>query len=226
MTADVAPERIVAIDGPSGSGKSTVARGVAARLGLEVLDTGAMYRALTLCVLEAGIDASDGAACGRLAQGLALEVGAKTFVSGRDVSDAIRGPEVTAAVSTVSAHPEVREVLVGRQREWVAAHGGGVVEGRDIGTVVFPNARVKVFLTASDDERARRRQRDELAADRDVAVDSVHADLARRDAIDSNRAVSPLKAAPDALVVDTTARDVDDVVDEIVSRFEAVGRSR
>ena len=101
-----------------------------------------------------------------------------------------------------------------------------MLEGRDIGTVVFPDARVKVFLTASDDERARRRQRDELAADRDVAVDSVHADLARRDAVDSNRAVSPLKVAPDALVVDTTGRDVDDVVAEIVSRFDAARRSR
>ena len=226
MTGDVAPERIVAIDGPSGSGKSTVARGVAARLGLEVLDTGAMYRALTLCVLEAGVDPADAVECARRADAMTLEVGEKTLLSGRDVSHAIRGPEVTAAVSTVSAHPAVREVLVGRQRAWVAEHGGGVVEGRDIGTVVFPQARVKVFLTASDDERARRRQRDEVAADRDVAVDSVQAALARRDAIDSNRAVSPLKAAPDALVVDTTGRDVDDVVMEIVTRFEAAGRSR
>ncbi len=226
MTAEAARERIVAIDGPSGSGKSTVARGVAARLGLEVLDTGAMYRALTLCVLEAGADPADAKECARRAGDMDLEVGVSTLLAGRDVSDAIRGPEVTAAVSTVSAHPAVREVLVGRQRAWVAGHGGGVVEGRDIGTVVFPDARVKVFLTASDEERARRRQRDELAADRDVAVDSVHADLARRDAIDSNRAVSPLKAAPDALVVDTTARDVEGVVAEIVDRFEAAGRSR
>jgi cytidylate kinase len=226
VNAEAPRERIVAIDGPSGSGKSTVARGVATRLGLEVLDTGAMYRALTLCVLDHGIDPADGPECARVAGEMILEVGPKTLLDGRDVSDAIRGPEVTAAVSTVSAHPGVRTLLVGRQRAWVAAHGGGVVEGRDIGTVVFPDARVKVFLTASDEERARRRQRDELAADRDVAVDSVHADLARRDAIDSNRAVSPLKAAPDALVVDTTGRDVEDVVGEIVSRFEGAGRSR
>ena len=226
MSAGGPAERIVAIDGPSGSGKSTVARGVAARLGLEVLDTGAMYRALTLCVLDGNVDPADGTECARLAGEMALEVGARTLLRGRDVSDAIRGPEVTAAVSTVSAHPGVRKVLVTRQRAWVAEHGGGVVEGRDIGTVVFPDARVKVFLTASDEERARRRQRDELAADRDVAVDSVHADLARRDAVDSNRAVSPLKAAPDALVVDTTERDVVDVVAEIVDRFEAAGRSR
>jgi cytidylate kinase len=224
-TAEPTAEPIVAIDGPSGSGKSTVARGVAARLGLEVLDTGAMYRALTLLVLERGIEPSDGAASARAARDMQLEVGSRTLVDGRDVSAAIRGPEVTAAVSTVSAHPEVREVLVARQRAWVAAHGGGVVEGRDIGTVVFPAARVKVFLTASDDERARRRHGDEVAADRSVGVDSVQADLARRDASDSNRTVSPLKAAPDALVVDTTGRDVDDVVGEIVERFQTAGRT-
>ena len=222
MTAD----RIVAIDGPSGSGKSTVSRGVAARLGLEVLDTGAMYRALTLVVLEQGIDPTDADACARAARDIDLEVGNTTVVAGRDVSALIRGPDVTAVVSTVSAHPEVRKVLVARQRAWVAKHGGGVVEGRDIGTVVFPDARVKVFLTASDEERARRRQRDEVAADRTVEVDMVHADLARRDAHDSNRTVSPLKAAPDALVVDTTGRDVDAVVEEIVERFEAAGSTR
>jgi cytidylate kinase len=224
--AGSAADRIVAIDGPSGSGKSTVSRGVAAALGLEVLDTGAMYRALTLAVIERGLDPTDGSACARLAQELALEVGSRTMLDGRDVSDVIRGPEVTAMVSTVSAHPRVREVLVARQRSWVEAHGGGVVEGRDIGTVVFPNARVKVFLTASDDERARRRQRDEFAADRQVEVDMVHADLARRDQIDSNRSASPLKAAPDALVLDTTGRDVDGVVAEIVDRFQAAGSTR
>ena len=228
MTTDVAAERerIVAIDGPSGSGKSTVARGVAERLGLAVLDTGAMYRALTLLVLERGAEPADAAACSTLAREMVLEVGARTRLDGRDVSDTIRGPEVTATVSTVSAHPGVREVLVARQRAWVSERGGGVVEGRDIGTVVFPDARVKVFLTASEAERARRRHLDEHAADRVVEVDSVHADLARRDAIDSNRAVSPLQAAADALVVDTTARDVDGVVSEIVERFEAAGRAR
>jgi cytidylate kinase len=226
MTVEPTAEPIVAIDGPSGSGKSTVARGVAERLGLEVLDTGAMYRALTLLVLEQGVDPADGAECARVAREMKLEVGTRTLLDGRDVSEAIRGPEVTAAVSTVSAHPAAREVLVARQRAWVATHGGGVVEGRDIGTVVFPHARVKVYLTASDKERAQRRRRDEVAADRSVEVDSVHADLARRDAIDSNRSVSPLKAAPDALLVDTTGRDVDDVVAEIVERFQTAGRTR
>lgn len=226
MTGERISDRIVAIDGPSGSGKSTVSRGVAARLGLEVLDTGAMYRALTLVVLERAVDPTDGAACARLAHEMALEIGTTTVVDGRDVSVAIRGPEVTAEVSTVSAHPGVREVLVGRQRAWVAERGGGVVEGRDIGTVVFPDARVKVFLTASGEERARRRQREEAAADRSVEVDSVHADLERRDEHDSNRVVSPLKVAPDALVLDTTGREVDDVVAEIVERFEAAGSTR
>ena len=149
MTADT---RIVAIDGPSGSGKSTVARAVAERLGLDVLDTGAMYRALTLLALEGGVDPTDGAACRRLAGEMNLELGTRTRLNGRDVSATIRGPEVTAAVSTVSAHPGVREVLVGRQRAWVSERRGGVVEGRDIGTVVFPDARVKVFLTASEAE--------------------------------------------------------------------------
>jgi cytidylate kinase len=230
MTADpargLAGDRIVAIDGPSGSGKSTVSRGVAARLGLEVLDTGAMYRALTLLVLERAVDPTDGVECARIAREMVLDIGTRTAVDGRDVSAAIRGPEVTDAVSTVSAHPGVREALVGRQRAWVVEHGGGVVEGRDIGTVVFPDARVKVFLTASGEERARRRQREELAADRTVGVDLVHADLARRDTHDSNRTVSPLRIAPDALVIDTTGRDVDEVVGEIVERFEAAGSTR
>jgi cytidylate kinase len=141
------------------------------------------------------------------------------------VTAEIRGPAVTDAVSIVSAHPGVRKVLVGRQREWVEQHGGGVVEGRDIGTVVFPDAPVKVFLTASGDERARRRQRDERAADREVDVEAVRDALGRRDRLDSTRAASPLRQADDAIVIDTTTRDADDVVAEIVERYEA-GRAR
>jgi CMP/dCMP kinase len=223
--ADGAPatlaERIVAIDGPSGSGKSTVSRGVANALGLEVLDTGAMYRALTLLVIERAVDPTDGEACARLAREMALEVGTRTILEGRDVSQIIRGPEVTAMVSTVSAQSSVREVLVERQRAWVAGHGGGVVEGRDIGTVVFPDATLKVFLTASDDERARRRHRDEEGAARSVAVSDVKAALERRDAIDSGRAVSPLRAANDAVVIDTTGAHIDTVIGDIVSRVRA-----
>jgi cytidylate kinase len=130
---------------------------------------------------------------------------------------------VTAAVSTVSAHPAVRTLLVARQRAWLAEHGAGVVEGRDIGTVVFPAAPVKVFLTASDAERARRRQRDEVASERSVAVEEVQTELARRDALDSRRTVSPLRPAADAVVIDTTGRTVDEVVDELVERARVAG---
>jgi len=210
---------VVAIDGPSGSGKSTVARAVAAELGLPVLDTGAMYRAVTLAVLEAGVILDDAAACATVAMSSEITLeGGVTVLDGRDVSQEIRGPLVTAAVSIVSAHGEVREILVARQRAWVARHGGGVVEGRDIGTVVFPDATVKVFLIASDDERARRRHRDEVAAARAVAVEDVKAALDRRDAIDAGRAVSPLRPAGDAIVIDTTNLDVDSVVTEVVAR--------
>jgi CMP/dCMP kinase len=213
--------RVVAIDGPSGSGKSTVARAVAARLGLEVLDTGAMYRAVTLAALERDADLHDAVACEAAAVDAEIVVDGTVLLDGRDVTAEIRGPDVTAAVSTVSAHPNVRAVLVERQREWVVNHGGGVVEGRDIGTVVFPDAPVKVFLTASDEERARRRARDEADAARATTVDAVAADLARRDALDSNRVASPLVAAADAIVVDSTARDVDEVIHEIARRAEA-----
>jgi CMP/dCMP kinase len=213
-------ERVVAIDGPSGSGKSTVARAVAHELDLDVLDTGAMYRAVALAVLEAGVKPDDAVACLGVAQSVAVgtERGVTTL-DGRDVSADIRGPDVTAAVSAVSSHPALRRILVDQQREWVARHGGGVVEGRDIGTVVFPNAAVKVFLVADDAERARRRQRDEAAARRDTEVEDVRDALARRDAADTARATSPLRAADDALVVDTTGRSVDEVTADITRRF-------
>lgn len=217
---------VVAVDGPSGSGKSTVSRGVADALGLHVLDTGAMYRAVTLAMLERGLDPSDEEAAASTARDARIDVDdGRVQLDGRDVSTAIRGPDVTAAVSTVSAHPGVRKVLVDRQRDWVARHGGGVVEGRDIGTVVFPDAAVKVFLTASDDERARRRQRDERAAHREVDVGEVRDALERRDRLDTTRAMSPLRKADDALLVDTTDRDASDVIAEIVDRVEA-GRAR
>jgi cytidylate kinase len=223
------PRRIVAIDGPAGSGKSTVARGVARALGLVVLDTGAMYRAATLAALERGVDLADAAAVTAAARDAEIVVGEAVRgedddavrLDGRDVTADIRGPLVTAAVSIVSAHPGVREVMVARQRDWAERHRGGVVEGRDIGTVVFPDAAVKVFLIASDDERARRRQRDEEAAARQADVGEVRDDLARRDALDTGRTASPLKPADDALVIDTTGRSVDDVVAEIVARFES-----
>jgi cytidylate kinase len=216
--------RVVAIDGPSGSGKSTIARGVACALGLQVLDTGAMYRAVAVAALRHGVALDDEQGCAALAREheIAVEAGVTT-IDGRDVSAEIRAPEATTAVSTVAAHPSVRSVLVARQRAWVEHHGGGVVEGRDIGTVVFPNAPLKVFLTASDEERARRRHQDEAASDRKVGVDAVRTDMARRDAHDSRRAASPLREADDAIVIDTTSRGVDDIVRELVDRARAVG---
>jgi cytidylate kinase len=215
---------VVAIDGPSGSGKSTIARGIACALGLAVLDTGAMYRAVAVAALRHGVALDDEQACADLARNheIAVEAGGTT-IDGRDVSAEIRGPEATTAVSTVAAHPAVRSVLVAQQRAWVERHGGGVVEGRDIGTVVFPNAPLKVFLTASDEERARRRQQDEAASERTVGVDAVRTDLARRDAHDSRRSVSPLREADDAVVVDTTSRGIDDIVRELVDRAKAAG---
>jgi cytidylate kinase len=217
-------ENVVAIDGPGGSGKSTIARGIARALGWHVLDTGAMYRAVTFVALEQRVPLDDEKACARIAaeHTIAVDDGI-TMVDGRDVSAEIRGPGVTAAVSTVSAHPSVRSVLVARQRAWLAEHGAGVVEGRDIGTVVFPEAPVKVFLTASDEERARRRHLDEAASERSVAVEEVQNALARRDALDAGRTVSPLRPADDALVVDTTGRSVDDVVGELVERARVAG---
>lgn len=215
---------VIAIDGPSGSGKSTVGRGVGAALGLEVLDTGAMYRSVTLAVLEHAAAPGDGDGTARLARSARIELeGDRVLLDGRDVTLAIRGPDVTAAVSVVSAHPAVRAEMVARQRAWVDQHGGGVVEGRDIGTVVFPRAPLKVFLTASDEERAHRRQKDEEAAARGVDVGTVRDAMARRDALDAARVASPLRAADDAWVIDTTGRVVADVVGEIVDRFRAIG---
>ncbi|MGH9026924.1 MAG: (d)CMP kinase [Acidimicrobiia bacterium] len=214
---------VVAIDGPSGSGKSSVARAVATDLGLDVLDTGAMYRAVTLAALEAGLDLGDAGTLTDLAGRSRIEIdpSGRVTLDERDVTREIRGPDVTAAVSTVSAHPGVRTAMVERQREWVARRRGGVVEGRDIGTVVFPEATLKVFLDARDAERARRRHRDEEAADRDVDVDAVRESLKTRDAKDSSRVVAPLRAAAGALVIDTTGRSVAEVTREIVSRVQA-----
>ncbi len=219
--------RVVAIDGPSGSGKSTVARRVAEQLGLEVLDTGAMYRAITLLALDRALDLADADAIVAVARAVALEVGTpvgRVLLDGRDVSEEIRGPVVSAAVSQVSAHPAVRALLVARQQAWAEEHGGGVVEGRDSGTVVFPDATVKVYLTASPQARAGRRALDVAAADRPTEASVVEEALTRRDQLDSSREASPLRAADDALVIDTTERDAGSVVEEIVARFrDAVG---
>jgi CMP/dCMP kinase len=197
--------RVIAIDGPAGSGKSTVSRALALRLSIERLDTGAMYRAVAWAALDRGVDPADHAAVAELARGLRITIGERVAVGGTDVTEAIRGPEVSGAVSVVAANPGVRSVLVERQRQWVAEHGGGVVEGRDIGSVVFPEADLKIFLTASAAERARRRPEEGADA------------VARRDHLDSTRAVSPLEVADGARIIDTTDRQVADIVDEVVT---------
>ena len=223
---------VVAIDGPAGAGKSTVARAVAEALRLPALDTGAMYRAVTWAVLDAGIDPADTTAVSRLAERLELDVGPPVRVGGRDVNDAIRAAEVTGAVSAVAAIPEVRVVLVRAQREWIEAHGGGVVEGRDIGTVVAPDALLKIYLVASEEERARRRLRQDDVTETDSGaadggageasgLDATQAAIRRRDAIDSGRAASPLAAADDAVVLDTTGLSVEGVVEEVLRRYRA-----
>ena len=211
---------VVAIDGPAGSGKSTVARALARRLGLAYLDTGAMYRSVAFAALHRGVPVDDADAVGRLAGEVDLAVDDVVLVDGVDATTAIRGPDVTRAVSTVAANPAVRSELVRRQRAWVEEHGGGVVEGRDIGTVVLPDADLKVFLTASDEERARRRHQEVT----ELAVEQVASDLARRDHLDSTRATSPLRAAEDAVVVDTTTLAVDAIVEDLLSRLKEGGR--
>ena len=207
---------VIAIDGPSGVGKSTVAFRVAEELELPHFDTGATYRAATVAVLEAGVAVDNVAAV--LATVEPREIGFESGVitlDGRDISREARSEEVTAAVSAVSAIPELRAVVVGMQRLWVAGHGGrAVVEGRDIGTVVFPDARVKVFLTARPEVRAVRRAGDTEADGRHV--DDVAADLRRRDHYDSTRKVSPLRPADDAVIIDTSELGIDQVVDEIL----------
>lgn len=210
--------RVIAIDGPAGSGKSTVARALAAHLGLRYLDTGAMYRAVAFAVLRSGGDPEDAAATAATARRVDLDVGLDAvIVDGVDATVEIRGPEVSRAVSVVAANPEVRKELVSRQREWANRHGGGVLEGRDIGTVVFPDAELKVYLTADPEERARRRAKEVT----DLDYETVAADIARRDAADTSRATDPLVEAADATVVDTTGLEIGQVVDHITTLFDA-----
>ncbi len=214
---------VVAVDGPGGSGKSTVARAVARRLGLRYLDTGAMYRALTWLALERRVDVEDAETLSEMAEQVVLSIDtdpdAPTItIDGTDVSEPIRTRSVTNAVSAVSAVPAVRRELVRRQRELVsAARPGIVVEGRDIGTVVAPDAQVKLFLTASTEVRALRRSA-ELGEQNDEAVARTQSELERRDTLDSGRSASPLVQPEDALVIDSTSMAADEVADIIVSR--------
>lgn len=221
------PARVIALDGPSGSGKSTVARAVAGRLGWRYVDTGATYRAATLAVLRAGTDLTDASAVADVVAGAGIELSTDPAVAGvrldgDDVTAVVRGPEVTAAVSAVSAVPAVREQLVALQRA-LAGDDGAVLEGRDIGTAVFPDAPVKVFLDASPEVRAGRRAGDRDAGVADASVDAVAADLARRDRLDSSRAASPLQAAADALHLDSSALDADQVVERVLALARDAG---
>jgi len=221
----------VAIDGPAGTGKSSVSRGLARALQARYLDTGAMYRIVTLAVLRAGIDLTDLDGVGAVASNAKLSVGFdpdedRSYLDGEDVSSEIRGDQVTKAVSAVSSVPAVRARLVDLQRTLAGGPGSVVVEGRDIGTVVLPDADVKIYLTASAETRARRRNDQNVAGGFIDDYDSVLADVRRRDHLDSTRAVSPLRAASDAVVVDTSEMTESEVIAHLLQlikhRSEAV----
>lgn len=208
---------VIAIDGPAGAGKSSVARGVAGVIGFTYLDSGAMYRCVALTALDGGIDVGDGEALGELAENLAIGFdGPRVLVGERDVSDQIRTVAVSSAASHVSVHPRVRAAMVERQRQLIAA-GRYVAEGRDIGTVVSPDSPLKIFLTASDEERARRR-----AAETGEDVEAVLEAQRRRDARDIEREHGALRAAEDAVELDTTGFSLD----EVVARVVALARER
>jgi cytidylate kinase len=204
---------IITIDGPAGTGKSTVSRLVALSLEMPHLDTGAYYRAATLAGLRSGVDPGDSQAMAALMERTSFDqVGDRMYLDGEDVSDAIRLPETTNAVSIVAAHAEVRKALVEEQRAWVAKHERrAVVEGRDIGSIVFPEANLKIYLDASPEVRARRR-----AGETGDSVSRVLVEQERRDTIDSTRTVSPLIVPTDAIVIDTTDLSIDEVVSRIV----------
>jgi len=212
----------IAIDGPAGAGKSTVAKLVAERLGLRYIDTGAMYRAVTVQALRDGTDLCDGPALTELAGRLSIELNGdgKVFLNGEDVTGEIRRPEVSRAVSLVAKVPGVRKRLVEMQRKMAAAGSGVVMEGRDIGTVVLPDASLKIFLTASPAERARRR-REELAA-RGIFIDErlMEEEIAERDRIDSSRETDPLRPAPGAVILDSSGIAPEQVVQIIIEKIE------
>jgi cytidylate kinase len=211
--------RVIAIDGPAGAGKSTVARALAHRLGLQYLDTGAMYRAVTFAAMRRGIDVNDTARVAAMVGDLELEVtDSGVTVDGVDATIEIRTREVTAAVSPVAANGDVRRELVSRQRQWARERDGGVLEGRDIGTVVFPDAELKVHLTATPRVRAERR-----VAEAGGDVDEVEQAIAARDHADSTRADGPLKLADGSVVVDTTGLAIDEVLDRIVGLLGDTG---
>ena len=205
--------RVIAIDGPAGSGKSTVAKALAARLNLDYLDTGAMYRAVAFAAIQKQIRPNEVEEITKVAESLDLELTEEScVVNGVDATTEIRGPEVTSLVSQVATMAEVRTEMVKRQRAWAETRNGGVMEGRDIGSVGFPDAMLKIYLTASEEVRAARRAAE--VKEGDVAV--VAADIERRDAVDTQRAASPLVEAEDAIVVDTSEMTLQQVVDHVI----------
>lgn len=223
------PRPIVAIDGPAGAGKSTAARMLAERLGFVLIDTGALYRAVALAATERGVSWEDAEALGQLAEGLELRFGRvgpggrpPLFVNGEDRSADIRRPDISQGASRVSAHPPVRDALLGVQRR-MGAQGGVVLEGRDIGTVVFPDADVKVFLTASDAARARRRHEELQSKGVDADLAEVRRQMEERDRRDAGRAAAPLRRADDAVLLDTSDLDVDQVVERLVRIVREAG---
>ncbi len=208
--------RVIAIDGPAGAGKSTIARALATRLGLEYLDTGAMYRAVTFAAMRRDVSLDDLEAVSRLAETIDLDVSERgVSVDGVDATAAIRTPEVTSNVSKVAANSGVRAEMRSRQQHWAAERGGGVIEGRDIGSVVFPDAEMKLYLTASPRTRAERR-----VAEAGGDVDEIEQAIAARDHYDSTRADSPLTEADGSAYVDTTGLGVDEVLDHILRLLE------
>ncbi len=204
---------VIAIDGPAGAGKSTVGRAVAARLGLDYLDTGAMYRAMTFAAQRRGVPVGDLAEVAAMAPTVDIDIAddGTVLVDGIDATTAIRSREVTASVSQIAANPAVRSVLVEQQRQWVGGRHGGVVEGRDIGSVVFPDAALKLFVTASPRVRAERR-----VGEIGGSIDEIEAAIVARDRFDSTRDHSPLTETDDAITIDTTGMTIDEVVDKIV----------
>lgn len=215
---------IIAIDGPAGSGKSTTARLLAKRLGYTYLDTGAFYRALTLKVLESGVSPEDGANVLQLAETIQIELQPQTdknrvLLDGRDVTLAIREPRVTNAISPISENSRVRAIMVDKQRA-IGRNGGIVMEGRDIGTVVFPHADLKIFMQASLDERARRRQEELTTMGIARDIETLRQEIARRDQKDSNRKIAPLVQAADAILLDTTSMTIEQQVEFILQALE------